>query len=165
MFYRLSFLLILCTCFWNCQVSKNAISGEVPDLILQTYNGESVSLKSKESRVSLIVFWATWCGPCQMEIPSLIKLHEKFKAQNFSVLAINVDDPEGAKVKAIAQEMGINYPLLIGSEELTKQFGGIEGLPTSFLVGKDQKFKAKIVGLHPEEELEEKILSALHDSI
>jgi thiol-disulfide isomerase/thioredoxin len=151
--------------FIGCDENKRPISGEIRSLSLKTYHGETLKLDTNDSQVTLLVFWATWCQPCLMEIPALVKLQDKFKAQNFRVLAINMDDAEGDKVKAIAQEMGINYPLLIGSEDIAQQFGGVDALPTSFLVGKDHKIKEKIVGLHAYEDLEILIQNTLRDSI
>ncbi len=96
-----------------------------------------------------------------MEVPSLMKLHQKYKDRNFRVVSINVDDPEGQKVKAIIRDFGINYPVLIGNEEIMKQFGGIVALPTSFIVGSDGLIREKLQGLQPEDELERMVLSAL----
>ena len=96
-----------------------------------------------------------------MEMPTLVKLHEKYHGRNFRVLAVNVDDPEGQKVKAILKEYGVTYPVLIGSEEIMKQFGGVVALPTGFLIGKDGHIREKFQGLQPEEELEHKVVLAL----
>lgn len=149
-----------CLALTDCGGDRQPISGSVPAVTLQSYAGESYALNSAEG-VTLLVFWATWCQPCLMEIPSLMKLHEKYRSRNFRVLAINVDDPEGQKVKAISANYGINYPLLVGSEETMKQFGGISALPTSFLIGSDGKIKEKLQGLLPEPELERKVLEVL----
>ena len=140
---------------------KRGISGQVPPLALKSYSGQTFPLQAAGNDVTLIVFWATWCQPCLMEIPSLMRLHEKYRDRNFRVLAINVDDPEGEKVKTISANFGINYPLLVGSEETMKQFGGVTALPTSFLVGRDGKIKEKLQGLLPEHDLERRVLEVL----
>lgn len=146
--------------FTGCE-EKQPISGKVPTVSFKTYSGESFTLAGDDKDVTLLVFWATWCQPCLMEMPTLVKLHEKYHGRNFRVLSVNVDDPEGQKVKAISREFGITYPVLIGSEDIMKQFGGIVALPTAFLIGKDGHIREKLQGLQPEEELEHKVVLAL----
>ena len=143
-----------------CGESHRKISGSVPALTLKSYSGQSFALNGPGD-VTLIVFWATWCQPCLMEIPSLMHLHEKYRTRNFRVLAINVDDPEGGTVKTISANFGINYPLLVGSEDTMKQFGGVNALPTSFLVDREGKIKEKLQGVLPEAELERMVLQVL----
>jgi len=96
-----------------------------------------------------------------MEMPSLVKLHAKYGDRGFRVVSINVDDPGGKKAMAIAREYGINYPTLIGNEDVMKQFGGVQALPTSFLIDKNGRLREKLQGLYPESILEKMVLEAL----
>ncbi len=144
----------------SCE-EKQPISGRIPTVAFKSFTGENITLSAEDKNVTLLVFWATWCQPCIMEIPALVHLHEKFKDRNFRVMSVNVDDPEGQKVRAISREYGITYPVLIGDEAIMKQYGGVNALPTAFLIGKDGLIREKIQGLHPEEDLEHKILLAL----
>ena len=146
--------------FMGCG-EKQAISGRIPTIGFKTYSGESFTLSAEDKEVTLLVFWATWCQPCLMEIPSLVQLHEKFQGSKFRVVSVNVDDPEGQKVRAIMREYGINYPTLIGTEDIMKQFGGIVALPTSFLIGRDGRIIEKLQGLKPEKVLEHMVVQAL----
>ncbi|MDB5105769.1 MAG: hypothetical protein JWP91_3458 [Fibrobacteres bacterium] len=146
--------------FSSCQ-EKRPITGKVPTVALKSYSGETFTLAGDDKDVTLLVFWATWCQPCLMEMPTLVKLHEKYRDRNFRVVSINVDDPEGQKVKSIARDFGINYPVLIGNEDIMKQFGGITALPTSFLIGRDGRIREKLQGLYPEEQLEHLVTQAL----
>jgi thiol-disulfide isomerase/thioredoxin len=152
----LAFSLVLVACG-----EKQAISGRIPSVVFKTYAGESISLDEAQKDLTLLVFWATWCQPCIMEIPALVRLHEKYQGQNFRVLSVNVDDPDGQKVRAIGREYGINYPLIVGSEATMRQFGGVTALPTSFLITRDGKILEKLQGLRTEEDLEAMILAAL----
>jgi thiol-disulfide isomerase/thioredoxin len=140
---------------------KRAVSGKVPALSLKTYSGETFTMTGDEQDVTLLVFWATWCRPCLMEIPTLVKLHDKYRDRKFRVVAINVDDPEGKKVKSIAKELGITYPVLIGNEDVMKQFGGVQALPTSFLIGRDGHIRERLQGLYPEEHLDGLVSAAV----
>ena len=144
-----------------CGGDSGGISGKIPELTFKTHKGADFKLAAEGKDATLLVFWATWCGPCLMEIPSLIVLQEKYRGRNFRVVSILLDDPEGAKAKAISANYGINYPILLGSDETTRQFGGVQALPTSLLIGKDGKIKEKVMGLLPEEEMERKIRKLL----
>jgi len=147
---------LLCGC--GSQPSK---IGEMPSLDLKNYQGESIKIDGKSGDVILLVFWATWCGPCLMKIPALVKLQETYKGKKFRVISINVDDADGDKALPIMKSYGVNYPVLIGSESVMEKFGGIQALPTSFIIGADGIVKEKIQGLLPESELESRILAFL----
>ncbi len=156
-FFSISLALALTL---GCQ-DKRPRSGEAPILTLKTYAGETMVVDGKDAKATLLVFWATWCGPCIMEMPSLIALNAKLKDRGFRVISINVDDPTGNKALPILKREGVDYPVLIGDEEDMKTYGGIEALPTSFLISSDGILRDKIRGLLPEEELERRILSLL----
>lgn len=152
----LAFTLLIMGCG-----EKQAISGRIPTTVFKTFSGESFTLSAEDKEVTLLVFWATWCQPCLMEIPALVQLHEKYQSRKFRVVSVNVDDSEGQKVRAIIREYGINYPTLIGTEDIMKQFGGIVALPTSFLIGRDGRIVEKLQGLKREEEMERMVVQAL----
>lgn len=145
--------LALCALLAGCGEGR-PISGKVPTVSLKSYSGETYTVAGDDKDVTLLVFWATWCRPCLMEMPTLVKLHGKYRDRNFRVVSINVDDPEGKKVKSIAREYGINYPILIGNEDVMKQYGGVQALPTSFLIGRDGRIRQKLQGLYPEDHLD-----------
>ncbi len=135
--------------------------GDVPTVSLKTYAGETYTVTARDGQVTLLVFWATWCQPCLMEIPTLVELQEKYRGRNFRVVSINVDDPVGTQAKPILEHFRVNYPALIGTEETTRDFGGVNALPTSFIIGRDGKLKEKIQGLENPYVLEEKIVKEL----
>jgi thiol-disulfide isomerase/thioredoxin len=132
-----------------------AISKPAPDLKLKDLDGNDVTLEDLKGKVVFVNFWATWCGPCQEEIPSLIDMQNKYASKGFTVLGIAMDD-EGKSVVApfVAKEkydvngekMLINYPIVIGSDEAADKFGGILGYPTSFLISRGGKQIMKFQG-------------------
>jgi len=141
--------------------SKEKRAGEVPSLSLPTSSGETFALSAQDKKVTLIVFWATWCRPCLMEIPGLVELQKRYGDRGFRVVGVNIDDPKGDKTRTIMEHFHINYPVLMGGDETGQRFGGIYGIPTAFLVGRDGLIKEKIEGMAPMEMLEEKILAQL----
>jgi thiol-disulfide isomerase/thioredoxin len=135
--------------------------GQIPEVSLTTLEGKTYSFGPEDKKVSLVVFWATWCQPCLMEIPSLVEFHTKYASRGFRVVSINIDDAEGQKMAAIYQKFDINYPMLMDDGTSDAKFGGIEALPTSFLIGRDGKVVKAFVGLYPAERVAQEILKAL----
>jgi len=145
--------------FSACHEEKKP--GEVPLVSLKNYSGDTYTVSPKDTQVTLIVFWATWCGPCKMEMPILVALQSLYGNRGFRVVGINVDDAEGSKARPVMEHYGINYPMLIGDEEIVKKFGGLNGIPTSFLVGRDGMLKKRTEGMALGEQLEQDILAQL----
>lgn len=128
----------------------------VPDVTLQDLEAKDVTLSQYKGQVVLVNFWATWCGPCRIEIPWLIEFQKKYGPRGFTVLGVAMDD-EGKKVvepyvqkerfDANGQQTAINYPILLGNEDVAEKLGGLIGLPTSMLISRDGKKVKTIVGL------------------
>ena len=97
-------------------------------------------------KVTLVNYWATWCGPCREEIPYLVQLQERYPDQ-LQVIGISADEGDPADVKAFASEMGINYPIVMETAELNRQFPGVFALPTTFLVDPEGRIVQTHVGL------------------
>jgi cytochrome c biogenesis protein CcmG, thiol:disulfide interchange protein DsbE len=141
--------------------SRQAPIGAAPILEMKTFFGETVKVDGKDAKATLLVFWATWCGPCIMEIPNLKAMHAKYGDRNFRVISILVDDQKGVKALPIMQRFGINYPVLVGTEQDMADFGGVNALPTAFLIDSEGILRDKIQGLVSEAELERRILRLL----
>jgi cytochrome c biogenesis protein CcmG, thiol:disulfide interchange protein DsbE len=126
-----------------------------PELRLEDLDGKQLSLGDFRGKVVLVNFWATWCGPCQDEIPSLIDLQNRYGSRGFTVVGIAMDE-DGKRVVAPfvakelydvqGQKLHINYPILIGSDEASDKFGGILGYPTSFLISRNGQVLMKFQG-------------------
>ena len=118
-----------------------------PDFTLKDADGKMVRLSDFKGKVVLLDFWATWCGPCKIEIPWFIELQRKHKDRGFEVLGIAMDDEGWEVVKPFAARMGINYRIVIGNDTTAQLYGGIDALPTTFLIDRDGKIAAAHVGL------------------
>ena len=128
---------------------------------LKDVNGIDVNLSSFAGKVILINFWATWCGPCRIEIPDLIELQTKYK-DDLVVLGVSVDD-SAEKMKPYASEMRINYPLLVGlgHDDMLEAYGPLWGIPVSVFVDREGKIHKKHSGIASKEQIEREIIAAL----
>jgi len=129
---------------------------------LKDVNGAPVNLASFKGKVILLDFWATWCGPCKIEIPWFIEFEQKYKAKGLVVIGISSDDPID-KLKPFVTANKMNYTVLqgLGRDDVHEAFGPIWGLPTTYLIGRDGKLCKKHMGLAPKEQFEKEILGLL----
>lgn len=134
---------------------------QAPGFTLKTLDGKTVSLSDYKGKAVLINFWATWCGPCKLEMPWLIDLQKKYAAQGFTVLGISEDDGSTKDVADFAAKMGVNYPVLIANDQISKAYGGIEYLPTSYYIGRDGKVVREVGGIISQNEIEADIQKIL----
>jgi peroxiredoxin len=122
-------------------------------------NGRDVNLSSFKGKVILLNFWATWCGPCKVEIPGFVELYNGYKDKGFVVLGVSTDDsPE--QLRKFAQQMNISYPVLVGSDrsDITDDaYGPMWGIPVSFLIAKDGTICHRYMGLATKEQLEREL--------
>jgi thiol-disulfide isomerase/thioredoxin len=116
-----------------------------PDFSLKDIAGNHLNLQDYRGKVVLLDFWATWCGPCRIEIPEFVELQKRYRDQGFSIIGISLDDSIDP-VREFYQQFKMNYPVALGDPKLAELYGGILGLPTSLLIGRDGRIYAKHVG-------------------
>ena len=121
----------------------NKVLGDInraPDFTLTAMNDSIYILSKLEGKVVLINFWATWCGPCRMEIPEFNEMHKSYHERGLEILGISVSDNK-KQLKNFAKSFAVNYPLLYGGaremNKIMKDYGGVYAVPSSFLVGKN----------------------------
>jgi thiol-disulfide isomerase/thioredoxin len=127
---------------------RAAVGAAAPfDFTLKDLDGADVSLASFKGKVVLINFWATWCGPCKAEIPELAMLQREH-GDKLAVVGIVVLDRFGDKVRTMATELGVNYPVLDGNDnaDLEEAYGPMWGLPTSVLIDRDGRVAKRQTG-------------------
>ena len=117
-----------------------------PEFKVSTLDGKPITLADYKSKVILLNFWATWCGPCRAEIPDLVELQSKYKDQ-LQIIGLVVDDDDEDGVKKFAERFGINYPVAMATDELRTEYGGIPALPTSFVLDGEGRVVQKHEGL------------------
>ncbi len=125
---------------------KSDDKDSAPNFSLQSIDGKTVSLNNYKGKVVILDFWATWCGPCRKGIPDLVALQSKYK-DDLVVIGVSLDTSTKNDVMPFAKEFKINYPVVYGNENIANNYGGINAIPTSFVIDKDGKIAAKYVGL------------------
>ena len=117
--------------------------------------------KQLEGKVLLVSFFASWCPPCIQEIPTLIALQDTFKSNGFSVVAFSVDQGDLASLKRTIVKKGINYPVILADSAVTQSFGGVTGIPVTFLVNRQGQIVKKYLGYVDHDILEQEIETLL----
>lgn len=117
-----------------------------PDFTLTALDGQKLSLSDYKGKVVMLDFWATWCGPCRIEIPSFEQLENHYRDQGFAIIGISMDDGGPGPVRDFYQQFKMNYPVAMGNDTLAEQYGGVFGLPTTMVIGRDGRIYAKHVG-------------------
>jgi peroxiredoxin len=136
-----------------------------PDFALKDADGKTVRLSDYRGKVVLLDFWATWCGPCKFEIPWFMEFERKHKDKGLVVLGVSMDDDGWDAVKPFVNELGINYRIVLGNDSTAENYGGVEALPTTFLIDREGKIAAVHVGLTSKSELEHGIEELLQTPV
>jgi peroxiredoxin len=131
-----------------------------PGFSLQDVDGRPIELANYRGKVVLLDFWATWCAPCRDEIPHFVEFQNTYGGQWLQVIGLSMDDSP-KPVLPFYKEFKMNYPVAMGTTQIAEAYGGILGLPVTFLIDRDGKIAAKHVGAVEIPVLEAEIKSAL----
>jgi peroxiredoxin len=134
------------------------------DFTLKDVNGRTVRLSEYRGKVVLLNFWATWCGPCKIEIPWFMQFEQELKDRGFAVLGVAMDDEGWDAVKPYIEQHKINYRIVLGNDSVADTYGGVDALPTTFLIDRDGRIAAKHQGLVSRSEYQNEILHLLDNS-
>jgi cytochrome c biogenesis protein CcmG/thiol:disulfide interchange protein DsbE len=136
-----------------------------PDFTLSSLDGRTVKLSDFRGQAVLLNFWATWCEPCKIEMPWFVELQKKYGPRGLEVLGVAMDDASPKEISEFAKKMGVNYPILLGKEDVGTAYGGVQYLPTTFYIGRDQKIIDRVFGLVSRSEIEANIQRALAQQV
>ena len=128
-----------------------------PEFALKDSNGKTVRLEDYRGKVVLLDFFATWCGPCKIEIPWFMEMERKNKDRGFAVLGVSMDDEGWDIVKPFLAELGVNYRVVIGNDSTAQLYGGVDALPTTFLIDRNGKIASVHIGLASRKDFEDGI--------
>lgn len=155
-------LLVLLSALAGCRSSapKGRAGAGAPDFTVTDIHGKKLSLADYRGKVVLLDFWATWCAPCLEEIPHFVEMQQQLGAQGFQTIGISMDD--GPKpVLQFYQDHKLNYPVAVGDAKLADSYGGILGLPVTFVINRDGQIRKKFVGATDPAVIEQEVVAAL----
>jgi thiol-disulfide isomerase/thioredoxin len=139
----------------------NPAGKPAPDFTLQTLDGKDVTLSSLRGKAVLLNFWATWCGPCKIEMPWFVELQKQYGSKGLQIVGVAMDDSSTQDIQTFVKEMGVNYPVLIGKEAVGQAYGGVDVLPTTFFIDRNGTIVAREFGLQSRSLFVENIEKAL----
>lgn len=140
---------------------ENTARKPAANFTLLDSNGAKVTLASLKGKVVLLNFWATWCGPCQVEIPWFIEFNKNYKARGLAVVGVSMDEDGWKSVKPYLATKKIDYPIVVGTEDVAKAYGGVDSLPSTFVIDRDGKIAFSHSGLVGKDTYETEIRSLL----
>ncbi|HEV8491455.1 MAG TPA: TlpA disulfide reductase family protein [Candidatus Angelobacter sp.] len=124
-------------------------------------DGKATSLAGFRGKAVLLNFWATWCGPCKIEMPWLVDLQKKYGPQGLQIVGVAMDDTSDKEIADFAHKMGVNYVVLKGTEKVGDLYGGVDRLPLTYFVDRSGKVVDEIVGLRSASDIEDAIKKTL----
>lgn len=143
------------------QKEKKSNIAKAPDFALENTEGEIVRLSSFYDKVVILNFWATWCGPCRQEIPDFINLYKKYNDDGLEIIGVSVDQNGWDAVKPFMERYKINYPVLMYNYQVIMDYGGIQGIPTTFFINRKGEIVEKVVGMRPNSYFEQRVKQLL----
>lgn len=131
----------------NGPANGQLMGATAPDFELNSLDGKSLKLSSLRGKAVLLNFWATYCGPCKVEMPWFVELQKEYGPQGLEIVGVAMDDASTEDIAKFAQDMGVNYPILLGKEAVGLSYGGVNVLPTTFFLDRNGKVIAREFGL------------------
>jgi len=159
-------IVLLAGCSSEPTVVRAAVKSEkdrkpAPEFALKDANGQTVKLSDYKGKVILLDFWATWCGPCKIEIPWFIEFEQTYKDKGFSVVGVSMDEEGWSVVKPYIQDRKVNYRILLGTEQVGQLYGGVDSLPTTYLIDRSGRIASTHIGLSDKDGFQNEITRLL----
>ena len=154
--------LLVCVCLAAnaARAAESLLHKNAPEFVLTDLNGKRVDLHAYRGKVVLLNFWATWCAPCQLEMPRFDAWQKQYGPRGLRVIGISMDDdPELAR--KLYKKLRVNYPVMMGNEKIGELYGGVLGLPVTFLIDSRGEVRAQFQGETDLNAMEEQLKSLL----
>jgi peroxiredoxin len=154
--------LLVGVCFAGsaARAAESLLHKNAPEFVLRDLNGKRVNLHAYRGKVVLLNFWATWCAPCQLEMPRFVAWQKQYGSRGLRVIGISMDDdPELAR--RLYKKLRLNYPVMMGNEKVGELYGGVLGLPVTFLIDSQGEVRARFQGETDLNAMEEQLKALL----
>jgi thiol-disulfide isomerase/thioredoxin len=132
-----------------------------PDWELTDLNGKAVKFSDFRGNVLILDFWATWCAPCRIEIPHFVELQKQYGNKGLTVIGVSLDEQGPEVVKKYVKRLGVNYPIVMGNEKVVEAYGGIDAIPTTFVIDRQGRIMSRHMGYEDKAVFEKEIQSLL----
>ncbi len=129
----------------HAEASASLMHKPAPTFVRTDLQNQRIDLAAYRGRVVLLTFWATWCAPCQIEIPRFIEWQKQYRAKGLQIVAISMDDSSGPVVR-LMKKRNVNYPVIMGDLKLGELYGGVLGLPVTYLIDRKGTVAARFQG-------------------
>ncbi|HXC01407.1 MAG TPA: TlpA disulfide reductase family protein [Opitutaceae bacterium] len=133
-----------------------------PGWVLNDVDGKPVNFSQFKGKVIVLDFWATWCGPCRSEIPGYVKLQEKYRDKGLVIIGVSLDQAGPEVVKKFIGDFHLDYQVVMGDDAVAQAFGGVDGIPTTFIIDRTGKIRDKKIGAMETAEYEKVLLQYLN---
>lgn len=141
----------------GCSAAQEATLKKAPDFSLQDVNGKTVRLSDYSGKVIILNFFATWCPPCREEIPDFIELVNTTDKERFVIIGISVEKGDEGTVRKFVAAKKVNYPVLVDDGLVSKTYGSISSIPTTFIIDRNGNITEKIIGSRTKADFEGRI--------
>jgi len=135
--FKNTIIALVFSVFAASSLASSGMEGHTaPDFALKSSTGENLRLSEYRGDVVMINFWATWCGPCRQEMPLLDELYSRYQRVGFNLLGVNIDD-DSRRAMQMAEELGINFPVLFDAQKEVSKLYEVEAMPVTVLVDRE----------------------------
>lgn len=138
------------------------VIGPAPKWNLKDVHGQPISSEQFKGKVVVVDFWATWCGPCRTEIPGYVDLQRKYGKDGLVIVGVSLDQAGPAVVEDFVKKFGVNYQMVMGDDDVQTAFGGVEAIPTTFLIDRNGQIRDRKVGAESADEYHKKVAALLN---
>lgn len=141
-------------------LGAKAVGKQAPDFELKTLDGQQLKLSQLRGKAVLVNFWATWCPPCRVEMPWFEEFQKEYQGKGFTIVGVAMDDAAPEEIAKFTQNMGITYPVVLGTDAVSDTYGA-DYLPTSVFIDRNGKIVQRVFGLVNRRDIEDDIQKAL----